>query len=82
VTTNIIQIPADPRPISTIAFGPTETDLAYSVGINGVSSITPYWENGEMAPVPWFAVKIGDDIIARVPAHMVFVTYQPAGGIQ
>jgi hypothetical protein len=72
----------DKRPISTIAFGPTANDAGYSVGVSGVSQIIAYAENGEMAPVAWFAVMIGNDIIARVPARMVMVVYQPPGGMQ
>jgi len=78
----IAQLTADPNPISTIAFGPTPDDAGYSVGVNGVSRIEPYHENGEMAPVAWLAVFIGDTIIARVPARMVFIVYQPPGGMQ
>lgn len=79
---SITAIVQDTRAIATIAFSPGDTGFAYSVGTNGVSRIVAYWENGAMAPVPWFAVIIGDDIIARVPAQMVFVSYQPAGMMQ
>lgn len=75
-------ITTDPRPISTIAFGPGEGDFAYSVGISGVTSIKPYLEAGELAMATWFAVYISGEIIARVPSHMVMVIYQPAGGMQ
>lgn len=76
------QIVAESATISTIAFGPKPDDAGYSVGVNGVSLIEPYYENGQMSPVAWFAVYIGSFIIARVPAHMVFVVYQPPGGAQ
>ncbi len=72
----------DTRTISTIAFGPKEDDFAYSVGVSGITSIVAYAEPGEMAHVPWFKVYMGADIIARVPARMVMVVYQPPGGMQ
>lgn len=72
----------DKRPISTIAFGPKVDDFGYSVGVSGVTAIVAYAENGEMAPVAWFAVMIGNEVAARVPARMVMVAYQPAGGMQ
>lgn len=75
-------IAEDPRPVSTIAFGPTERDFAYSVGVSGVTLIKPYLEPGEMSFIPWFAVYIGDEMIARVPSRMVMVIYQPPGGLQ
>lgn len=72
----------DKRLISTIAWGPTDMDAGYSVGVNGVTHIVPYHENGEYAPVVWFAVHMGAEIIARVPARMVMIVYQPPGGMQ
>lgn len=38
--------------------------------------IRAYAENGQCAPVPFFAVIKGDQIVARVPAHMVEVRYK------
>lgn len=79
---SVTPIVLDPRTVATIAFSPGNDGFAYAVGTNGVSRIVAYWENGMMAPVPWFAVFIGDEIMARVPAQMVFISYQPSGTMQ
>lgn len=44
-----------------------------------VTDIRPYYENGQMASVTWFAVFAGDEIIARLnAAHMAEIRYFPA----
>lgn len=72
----------DTRKIDAIWFFPEGGD-----GLNGFCSsnkpgsayfcdeIRAYAENGQCAPVPFFAVYRDGKIIARVPAHMVEVRY-------
>lgn len=72
----------DKRLIAAISWGPTDMDAGYAVGVAGVTSIVPYHENGEYAPVVWFAVHIGTEIAARVPARMVMISYQMTGDMQ
>jgi hypothetical protein len=47
------------------------------VGQNGVTKIEAYDENGSMSHVPWLAVFKGDEIVSRVPADQVMVSYEP-----
>lgn len=72
-------IPEDTRKIDSIWY-PTEEAWGYSVTASAASSlrcekIVAYAENGQMAPVPFFAVYRDGQIYARVPAHMVEVRY-------
>ena len=39
--------------------------------------IEAYWENGEMAPIPWLAVYRDGEIIARVGARGHEIGYAP-----
>ena len=39
--------------------------------------IRPYWENGEMAAVPWLAIIKDGEIIARAPARFHEIGYAP-----
>jgi len=61
----------DDRPIRGIWF---EDGGEYNT--KGGFTIRPYQENGEMAPVVWFAVYKGDFLHTRVPGRMVGVTYE------
>lgn len=76
-------IEMDQRPIQSIWY-PGEGDGGYSVDPRfdgSTSKIVAYGENGQCAPVPFFAVyDLSGDIKARVPAQMVTVVYaDPAG---
>lgn len=67
----------DPRPIKAIWFegenaGGYSVEPAYKV-----SKIVAYEENGQCAPVPFYAVyDLDGNIKARVPAQMVTVIYE------
>lgn len=47
----------------------------WNVGRNGITSIRPYNENGDMAPIVWLAVYRGDEILARVRADYYVIGY-------
>lgn len=69
----------DPRKIDSIAY-PDEDTGGFWVNASKLSSsrcdeIRAYAENGQGAPVPFFAVYRDGQIYARVPAHMVEVRY-------
>lgn len=63
-------------PIKGIIF---ESGEFYEVGHQGITAITPYFENGEMSQVTWLAVfKDGNadiNIISRIPCRMVQILY-------
>lgn len=71
----------DARKIDSIWFPDNEDGPhGYWIGASEKSSkkcdeIRAYAENGQCAPVPFFAVYRGGQIIARIPAHMVEVRY-------
>jgi hypothetical protein len=58
----------DGRPIQLLVY---EGDSILKVGSSGVTKIEPYYENGEMAEVIWFAVWSGETITARVNGKYV-----------
>lgn len=80
--TDIPVIHIDPRPIKAIWF-PGEDGGGYSIDPrfdDSTSKIVAYGENGQMAPVPFYAVfDQAGQIKARVPAQMVTVVYVEGG---
>lgn len=48
----------------------------FAVGDFGVTKITAYDENGEMAYVPWLAIWKGDAVVVRCPARDMTISYQ------
>ena len=76
--TDIPLIHMDPRPVKSIWFE-GENGGGYSVVPNldgSTSKIVAYAENGQMAPIPFYAVFDQNGMIkARVPAQMVTVVY-------
>lgn len=80
--TEVPTILEDTRKIDSIWFFPEGSDgLSGFCSSNKASSsfycdeIRAYAENGQAAPVPFFAVYRDGQIYARVPAHMVEVRY-------
>lgn len=78
---DIQPIHMDPRPIDAIwhpgeGAGGWTTSPGYRFSCD---KIVAYAENGQMSPVPFYAVYRGDEIVARVPAQMVEVHYKTAG---
>jgi len=72
----------DPRPINAIFYpgenaGGWTTSPGYSISCD---KIVAYAENGQMAPVPFYAVYRDGQIMARVPAQLVEVQYKAGGG--
>lgn len=67
----------DPRPIQAIWFeGEGAGGYSTKASSYRCSKIVAYPENGQMAPVPFFAVyDLEGNLEARVPAHMVMVIY-------
>lgn len=76
--TDIPLIHMDPRPILSIWY-PGEDAGGYSTDKRfdaSTSTIVAYGENGQCAPVPFYAVyDLAGNIKARVPAQMVTVVY-------
>lgn len=68
----------DKRPIESIYFENSGDGESNKVGVFGVTEIVAYPETGEMAHVPWIAVKIGDEVISRVAARHVSINYHKA----
>lgn len=58
------------------AYWPVEGTEGFTVGVNGVTRIEAYDENGQMAMVPWVAVFKGDQICCRAPAAQMSVHYK------
>ena len=76
--TNVPLIFMDPRPILSIWYE-GDNAVGYSVDPRWdqtTSKIIAYQENGQCAPVPFFAVyDLAGNIKVRVPAQMVTVVY-------
>ncbi len=67
----------DTRPIVFIETPDSHSHAWHRVGENGVTRISVFDENGEMAHVPWFEVWKGNALYARVNAKYVCeVRYQ------
>jgi hypothetical protein len=67
----------DERPIKGVYFDDCREGV--TVGHAGTTAIVPYYENGEMAPVVWFAVYKGKHLHARLnAAQMCEVVYAEA----
>jgi hypothetical protein len=69
----------DTRKIESISY-PDEDASGFWINASKLSSsrcdeIRAYAENGQCAPVPFFAVYRDGQIYARIPAHMVEVRY-------
>jgi len=50
----------------------------YIVGIDGVTKIDLYHENGQMGYVPWLAIYKGDFLYARMDASHMRIVYKEA----
>lgn len=62
----------DKRPILSLRFPAyPHFEREIKVGEGGITEIEAYAENGEMAPVIWFAIKVGETIIARINGKYV-----------
>ena len=80
MTTDVPTILDDTRKITGLMPRNDEYRGGYSVGAPlhlscWCDEIRAYAENGQCAPVPFFAVYRDGQIIARIPAHMVEVHY-------
>ena len=64
----------DVTPIQALVF---EEDFAIVVGKDDVATITPYVENGQMAPITWFEIRDSNGyILTRMNSMFVeFVSY-------
>jgi hypothetical protein len=60
----------DEREIESIWF-PGDTGGSYSVGRGDIEKIVTYYENGQMAMVPWFAVFRNGKLSQRINAATV-----------
>ena len=74
----IVSLVDDPRPIESVEFDDPEGSR-WKVGESGITEISPYYENGGMAPVPWLAIFKGDEIYSRVMAGKVSIMYEETG---
>ncbi len=79
---DISVIHMDERPIQSIWY-PGEDAGGYSIDARfdgSTSKIVAYGENGQCAPVPFYAVyNLAGQIKARVPAQLVTVVYAEGG---
>lgn len=64
----------DKRPIHKIVYADRSFDI-WTKGVNGVTEIEAYAENGEMAPVIWFKIWMGDHLYARVNGKHIETVY-------
>ena len=72
---DVTQILDDEREISTLCTH-GEAGFCYFLGghnMDSATKIVPYTENGQLAPVIWFAIYKGNRICARVNGAMVEV---------
>lgn len=64
------------RPITGVYTG-IEADGGWTIGREGVQSITRIWVPGNGAMVPWFEVLMGEGVVRRVNSTLVHsVVYQ------
>lgn len=73
--TDIPLIYDDPREIEAIFFF-GDYGGGHEVGQEGVTEIVAYKEMGQGSYVAFYAVKKGDQIAVRLPAHLVSVHYK------
>lgn len=48
----------------------------YTVGRKGVTEIIVYGEPASIGLAAWLAVKVGDDIVCRLPTHLMAIYYE------
>ena len=73
----IVRILDDKREISRIVF----PDLSViGVGLNGITKISPYEENGQMACVTWLAIYKGEFLWQRVDSVGLSIQYKEGEG--
>ena len=80
MTMNEDNINNDGRNPIALTWGDGEAECWFDVRskLEMCDKIEPYYENGEMAAVPWFRVLKAGVVIARVnAAHVRLVTYAP-----
>ena len=67
----------DERPIRRLIFPQyPHFERVIQIEEGGVTEIIAYAENGEMAPVVWFEIKVDDKVVARVNSkHVEQVIY-------
>ena len=73
-----LEIQHDNREIYQVVLrsGNIEDYEIYTTGKNGITKIVQYFENGQMAAVPWFAIYKGENIITRMDAVNCIVVYK------
>jgi len=64
----------DERSIRKIVYS-HKSLAAWIRGVDGVTKIEAYHENGEMAHVVWFKIWIGDYLFARVNGKYIDTVY-------
>lgn len=64
----------DKRPIKVIEWD-REDGSRCMVGECGVTAIVAYGEPGEYCLVPWLAVYKSDELVHRIPAGHVMISY-------
>jgi hypothetical protein len=67
------KVTKDERSISCIVIDYNQRvhDWNPTVGRDGVTTIEAYEETGQMAYVPWFAIRVGGEVVWRVNGHYV-----------
>ncbi len=65
----------DSRPIQLVVT-PGEGGSFWRVGHKGITKIETYFENGQMALIPWIAVYEGDSVKFRINcASVEYIAY-------
>ena len=70
---NPIPILQDEQPIMSIEW--EDSVSRFAVGTGGITSIVAYGEYGEHSIVTWLAIYLGEEIVYRVPAWQVMISY-------
>lgn len=68
----------DKREILAVWDAHIEDGLGFRVGFNNVTKIQVYEETGHMAPIPWIAIYVNDELIYRVPTNNLIIEYYAA----
>lgn len=70
----IVPILRDTRTIQSI-FSDQEGGIAWDIDWRDIDEIRAYAESGSAAWVHYYAIIKDDQIVMRIPGHMVVVTY-------
>ena len=61
----------DSRKIKSLIYPDSDGVTSVDESGNGIEKIVPYYENGEMAPVVWFAIYLNGKVAERINGKYV-----------